>query len=179
MKTKKLLSLLFVFASLLLLLAACGTKEKEEPPKETEPAINPELIAVFGEDFMNSKKENISDLVSDLEDCYKQYQKDKDLRTFLVNVGNTVSEHNFSDLNIHNELLSMRDNETDAERKEKLESIFKKCRAFFMDGTAWSSYKNSVDLGLTTTLTEEEVEEYLISYINGISEFFYCKPITK
>ena len=173
MKTKKLLSLLLVFASLILLLAACGAKEKEETPEETKPAINPELVNAFGEDFINSEKETIAKLVAELEGYYEQYQKDKDLYAACANLETFFVKYKEGYLQeLSDELMAMYKKDTDKEKKIALLTLQSQSIGYVSGESSCSLYKFWIDSGMSPTSDAEEVEDSFFRCIDSI-------PITK
>lgn len=175
MKIKKLLSILLILASMVALLAGCG--EKGEKAKKT--SINPELISAFGGEMIEGEKDTIADLVGGLEDCYKQYQKDNDLNAFVMAVDNAMTGYKGYLEEISDELMNLYEEETNQDKKMELLSLYNSSIAYIADESSWSIYKMCLDNNMEIWQSEQDVEEALINYINDISEFFYCKPITK
>jgi len=169
MNFKKALSIVLVLAMVITMLTACGGKEKTK-----KSSINPELISAFGEEMIQSEEETIADLVAGLEECYKQYQKDKDLDAFVNNVDNAMSSYKGYLKEISDELMNLYEDAKAEGNKDKmmeLLSTYSSSIAYLADENTWTMYMN---LGMGD---KQDVEQALINYINDISEFFYCKPI--
>ena len=169
MNFKKALSIVLVLAMVIAMLTACGGKEKTK-----KSSINPELISAFGEEMIQSEEETIADLVAGLKECYKQYQKDKDLDAFVNNVNNAMSSYKGYLEEISDELMNLYEDAKAEGNKDKmmeLLSTYNSSIAYLADESKWTMYMN---LGMGD---EQDVEQALINYINDISEFFYCKPI--
>lgn len=173
MKQTKLISILLIFITLFTLLAACDSNQQG-----AEPSINPELISAFGEEMIEGEKENISRLVNGLKDTYAQYQKDKDVYAFGCNVDDVMQEFTGYLEEISQELQYMYQEESDKTRKMELLSLHSVSIQYIAPKNSWDLYKFSIENGLDPTYTEQEIEEKLCAYIDSISEFFYCQPIT-
>lgn len=176
MKTKKLLSLILAISTIFALLTACGGEQKA-----AKSSINPELISAFGEEMIESEEETIADLVGGLEDCYKQYQKDKDLEAFVVSVDDAMSGYKGYLEEISAELMNLYEDakaEGNKERMMELLSTHSSSIAYIADESTWSMYKLCLDNNMEIWQDEQDVEEAVLNYINDISEFFYCEPIT-
>lgn len=180
MKFKRIGSLLLILTIFATLLAACGDKTKEDEPAETECAINPELVNAFGEEYIDSEKETIAKLVAELEGYYQQYQKDKDLYAACANLEVFFGKYKESYLQeISDELMAMYKNETNNEKKIALLTLQSQSIGYISGESSCSMYKFWIDSGMTPSSTDEEVKDSFFSCIDSISEFFYCKPITK
>ena len=177
MKLKKLLGFLLAMTMIVALLSACGSKEKTK-----KSSINPELISAFGEEMIQSEEETIADLVAGLEECYKQYQKDKDLDAFVNNVNNAMSSYKGYLKEISDELMNLYEDAKAEGNKDKmmeLLSTYSSSIRYIQYENTWSMYKMCLDTNMEPWQEKDEIEDALIEYINAISEFFYCKPVAE
>lgn len=177
MKLKKLLGFLLAMTMIVALLSACGSKEKTK-----KSSINPELISAFGEEMIQSEEKTIADLVAGLEECYKQYQKDKDLDAFVNNVNNAMSGYKDYLKEISDELMTLYEDAKAEGNKDKmmeLLTIYSSSIRYIQYENTWSMYKMCLDTNMEPWQEKDEIEDALIEYINAISEFFYCKPVAE
>ena len=173
MKIKKILSILLVLSLLTTILVAC---EKDE--KEKTRTINPELVELFGEDFVAEQEKDIAKLVSELEECYAKYQKSKDIDAFCNDLNNGIDIRHDYLLEIRDELSNMQSNSmNDLDRYSQIQKLHTECVSYKSPYTIWSIYISLKSAGREATYTKSEVENSLFDYINAISEFFYCEKI--
>lgn len=177
MKLKKLLGFLLAMTMIVALLSACGSKEKTK-----KSSINPELISAFGEEMIKSEEKTIADLVGGLEECYQQYQKNKDLDAFVNNVDDAMSGYKDYLKEISDELMNLYEDAKADGNKDKMTqllTIYSSSIRYVQYENAWSMYKMCLDTNMEPWQEKDEVEDDLIEYINAISEFFYCKPVAE
>ena len=175
MKIKRLLSILLVISMLATILVAC---DKEEKSKKS--SINPDLVEIFGEDFISEQEKDIAKVVGELEECYAKYQKSNDIDAFCNDIakGKDMRHDYLEEIskeigNMQSESLS----ENDMERYTKLLSLYNDSVAYLQYSTVWYFHQTIINSGLESQYTDTEVKTSLINYINAISEFFYCKKI--
>ena len=172
MNYKKALSLALALILTISLFSACGDKEKEI---KNEQNINPALTEAFGEEMIASEEENIQKLVSGLEECYKNYEKSKDIDTFAQDVNSAMTPYKGYLEEISAELMNLYEEAKAEGDKDKMMELL----TTYSQSIAYISPDNSLSLYLLgiSTQTQQEVEKTLFEYINAISEFFYCQSI--
>jgi len=173
MKQTKLVSILLIIATCLMVLAACDSNQQSAAP-----SINPELVAAFGEEMIESETEDISRLVNGLKDAYAQYQKDQDVYAFGCSIDDVMEGYTGYLEEISDELQYMYQDESDKERKMELLSLHSVSISYIAPKNSWDLYKFSIQNDMTPNYTEQEIAEKLCEYIDSISKFFYCQPIT-
>lgn len=177
MKLKKLLGFLLAMTMIVALLSACGSKEKAK-----KSSMNPELISAFGEEMIKSEEKTIADLVGGLEECYQQYQKNKDLDAFVNNVDDAMSGYKDYLKEISDELMNLYEDAKADGNKDKMTqllTIYSSSIRYIQYENTWSMYKMCLDTNMEPWQEKDEIEDALIEYINAISEFFYCKPVAE
>ena len=179
MNYKKALSLALALILTISLFSACGDKEKEI---KNEQNINPALTEAFGEEMIASEEENIQNLVSGLEECYKNYEKSKDIDTFAQDVNSAMTPYKGYLEEISAELMNLYEDAKADGNKDKMTqllTIHSSSIRYIQYENTWSMYKMCLDTNMEPWQEKDEVEDALIEYINAISEFFYCKPVAE
>lgn len=184
MKFKYIISIVLVFVTLFSLLTACDDSESPDgsiqAPEEVE--INPELIAAFGQEFIDGEKETIANMINALQNCYYKYQQNGDANEFIVDIDKEMKPYKGYLKEISGELMNLYEEAKAEGNKDKMIELlttYSSSVAYVVHETTCSFYKFDIENGMEPLHTDEEAAQAAIDYINAISEFFYCQPIAE
>lgn len=175
-----ILSILFTFS-----LCGCSSGKDTGTIGFT---INPDLETALGKEWVKSNADTIDDLVSELRDCYKQYQKDNDTYAFGTKIEEIYNSHESFFNDVHDSIADKSEasssgyyEDLDFELKIMTLSL-QECLLFIPN--SWTLEMSLMEIGPYpgTEATEpnwEELATDLIDFINKVSVFFYCEPIAE